>query len=210
LRQRCEPPTRSELTGRVPQRHVPCGGADVALTIDDGPDPEWTPKVLALLERLDVRATFCVVGRQAAAHPGLVAAVAGAGHLVANHTHTHTFLRTATASRVRSEIGRATEAITAATGGRPPALFRAPGGEWTPAVLAECAAQGLRPLGWSVDPRDWSRPGTTSIVRAILGSTVPGSIILEHDGGGDRSQTLQALAEALPRLLDRGFRFVQP
>jgi peptidoglycan/xylan/chitin deacetylase (PgdA/CDA1 family) len=210
LRQRCEPPTRAELTGQVPQRHVSCGGADVALTIDDGPDPEWTPKVLALLDRLDVRATFCVVGRQAAAHPGLVAAVAGAGHLVANHTHTHTFLRTATAPRVRSEIGRATEAITAATGGRSPALFRAPGGEWSPAVLAECAAQGLRPLGWSVDPRDWARPGTTSIVRAILASTVPGSIILEHDGGGDRSQTVQALAVALPRLLDGGFRFVQP
>jgi peptidoglycan/xylan/chitin deacetylase (PgdA/CDA1 family) len=210
LRRRCEPPTTAERTGRIPQQHVPCSAADVALTIDDGPDPEWTPKVLALLGRLDIRATFCVVGQQAAAHPALVAAVAGAGHVVANHTYTHLFLATATPGRVRTEIGRATDVITTATGGVRPTLFRAPGGEWTQEVIAECGAQGLRPLGWSVDPRDWSRPGTKRIVRTLLGRTVPGSIILEHDGGGNRSQTLEALTIALPRLLDAGFRFVQP
>jgi peptidoglycan/xylan/chitin deacetylase (PgdA/CDA1 family) len=210
LRHKCQAPTSRELAGLVPQSHVPCSAADVALTIDDGPDPEWTPQILALLQRLDVRATFCVIGRQAKLHPDLVAAVAGAGHLVANHTYTHRFLASATQERIRSEIGRASDAVSAATGGHGPTLFRAPGGEWSHAVLAECAAQGLRPLGWSVDPRDWSRPGTTSIVRTLLGKTVPGSIILEHDGGGNRSQTLQALTVALPRLLDAGFRFVQP
>jgi peptidoglycan/xylan/chitin deacetylase (PgdA/CDA1 family) len=210
LRQTCEPPSARELAGLVPQQHVRCSAADVALTIDDGPDPEWTPKILALLQRLDIQATFCVIGRQAAARPDLVAAVAGAGHHVANHTYTHRFLATATPAQIRSEMSRATDAITAATGGRRPILFRAPGGEWTRAVLAECAAEGMRPLGWSVDPRDWSRPGTTSIVRTLLGKTVPGSIILEHDGGGNRAQTLQALTVALPRLLDTGFRFVQP
>src|SRR3954471_4673787 len=210
LRQKCEAPSARELAGLEPQRHVPCSAADVALTIDDGPDPEWTPKVVALLQRLDIRATFCVVGRQAHAHPHLVAAVAGAGHVVANHTYPHRFLATATPGRVSTEIGRANDAITAAAGGVRPTLFRAPGGEWTREVLAQCGAQGLRPLGWSVDPRDWSRPGTKRIVRTLLGRTVPGSIILEHDGGGDRSQTLQALTIALPRLLDAGFRFVQP
>ncbi len=210
LRRRCERPTAGELAGRVPQDHVPCAAADIALTIDDGPDPEWTPQVLALLARLDVRATFCVVGRQAELHPALVAAVAGAGHAVANHTYTHRFLASASPARVRSEIGRATDAVTAATGGTRPTLFRAPGGDWSTEVLAECAAQGLRPLGWSVDPRDWARPGTKAIVRTLLGRTVPGSIILGHDGGGNRSQTVQALTVALPRLLDAGFRFVQP
>jgi peptidoglycan/xylan/chitin deacetylase (PgdA/CDA1 family) len=210
LRRKCVAPSAQELAGRVPQSHVPCSAADVALTIDDGPDPEWTPKVLALLQRLDIRATFCVIGRQAASHPDLVAAVAGAGHMVANHTYTHRFLAAATREQIHSEIARASDAVAAATGGHAPKLFRAPGGEWTHAVLSECAAQGLRPLGWSVDPRDWSRPGTTSIVRTLLHKTVPGSIILEHDGGGNRSQTLQALTVALPRLLDAGFRFVQP
>jgi peptidoglycan/xylan/chitin deacetylase (PgdA/CDA1 family) len=210
---RCQTPAAAELAGRAPLTHVPCGdvhGAEVALTIDDGPDPEWTPRVLALLARYQVTATFCVIGRQAAAHPDLVAAVAGAGHQVANHTYTHRFLVSASPSRVRSEIERTNDAVLAATGGLRPVLFRAPGGEWSREVLAQCAAQGLRPLGWSVDPRDWSRPGTQHIVRTILDTTGPGSIILEHDGGGDRSQTLAALTTALPRLLDAGYRFVHP
>src|SRR4051794_23415517 len=153
LRQKCEPPTASQLHGSRPQTHVPCGAADIALTIDDGPDPTWTPKVLALLASLDIRATFCVVGSAAKAHPGLVADVVHAGHAVANHTYTHRFLRAASASKVRSEIARATDAVVTAAGVRP-THFRAPGGEWSPAVLAECRRQGLHPLDWSVDPRD--------------------------------------------------------
>jgi peptidoglycan-N-acetylglucosamine deacetylase len=209
----CERPTRGELAGTKPLTHVTCGGAagaGVALTVDDGPDPQWTPQVLALLARLDIKATFCVIGRQAAAHPDLVAAVVGAGHHVANHTYSHRFLANAPASRIRTEIERANDAVAAATGGHRPGLFRAPGGEWSHAVLAQCRAQGLRPLGWSVDPRDWSRPGTDHIVRTILGTTTPGSIILEHDGGGNRTQTVEALTVALPRLLDAGYTFVQP
>jgi peptidoglycan/xylan/chitin deacetylase (PgdA/CDA1 family) len=209
VRDRCEPPAPGQLRGTFPQKHVPCGAADIALTIDDGPDPTWTPQVLALLDRLDVRATFCVIGRQAAAHPALVADVTAAGHQIANHTYTHRLLTSASPGRVSVEISRATEAIVAASG-KHPRLFRAPGGEWSGAVLAECAAQGMRPLDWSVDPRDWSRPGAGSIVKTIMMRTTPGSIILEHDGGGDRSQTLQALTIALPRLLDQGYRFVQP
>src|SRR3954454_19247381 len=88
--------------------------------------------------------------------------------------------------------------------------WSAPGGEWSHAVLAECRSQGMRPLDWSVDPRDWSRPGSAAIIRTIMTKTVPGSIILEHDGGGNRAQTVQALTVALPRLLDQGYRFVQP
>jgi peptidoglycan/xylan/chitin deacetylase (PgdA/CDA1 family) len=208
LRAKCERPTKGELRGSAPQTHVPCGAADIALTIDDGPDPTWTPKVLALLASLEIRATFCVVGSQAKAHPGLVADVVHAGHAVANHTYSHRFLANASAGVIQREISRATDAVVAAAGVRP-THFRAPGGDWSHAVLAECAAQGLRPLGWSVDPRDWSRPGSASIIRAITKTTVPGSIILEHDGGGDRSQTLRALGVALPRLLDQGFTFVQ-
>src|SRR3954466_10043995 len=208
LQARCVPPRAAERRGSVPQQHVPCGAADIALTIDDGPDPTWTPKILALLASLDVRATFCVVGREAKAHPGLVADVVHAGHAVANHTYSHRFLGNASPGLIQREISRATDALVAAAGVRP-THFRAPGGEWSHAVLAECAAQGLRPLGWSVDPRDWSRPGSASIIKTITKKTVPGSIILEHDGGGDRSQTVRALGVALPRLLDQGFTFVQ-
>jgi peptidoglycan/xylan/chitin deacetylase (PgdA/CDA1 family) len=98
----------------------------------------------------------------------------------------------------------------AATGGTRPVLFRSPGGHWSPAVLSACAAAGMRPLDWSVDPRDWSIPGVPHIVDTILTHTRPGAIILDHDGGGNRQQTLDALTIALPRLLTAGYKFTQP
>ena len=104
----------------------------------------------------------------------------------------------------------AVDAQSHGAAGRRPTLFRSPGGHWSPAVLAACAKAGLRPLDWSVDPRDWSRPGVPHIVDVLLTHTRPGSIILDHDGGGDRQQTLDALTIALPRLLDAGYRFTQP
>jgi peptidoglycan/xylan/chitin deacetylase (PgdA/CDA1 family) len=192
-----------------PQHYVPCHGANIALTIDDGPDPRWTPQVLALLAKYQIRATFCMIGRHAVTYPQLVAAVVGAGHQIVNHTFTHPQpFATLTAPQVHDEIARTAEVLTAQ--GIRPRLFRAPGGGWSPAALAECRAAGLHPLDWSVDPRDWSRPGVPHIVDTILTRTHPGSIILDHDGGGDRQQTVDALTIALPRLIDAGYHFVQP
>jgi peptidoglycan/xylan/chitin deacetylase (PgdA/CDA1 family) len=193
-----------------PQFYLPCSGTNIALTIDDGPDQVWTPQILALLAQHNIAATFCMIGRKAAAHPDLVAAVAAGGHHIANHTFTHPNLPRLTPPEVRAEIDRATEAITRASGGHRPSLFRAPGGAWSPVVLDACTSQGMRPLDWSVDPRDWSRPGTQHIIEVILTKTRPGSIILEHDGGGNRQQTLDALRIALPRLIDAGYHFTQP
>ena len=85
-----------------------------------------------------------------------------------------------------------------------------PQGRGSPTVFQVCQELGLRPLDWSVDPRDWSRPGADHIVDTVLGHTHTGSIILEHDGGGDRSQTVAALGRFLPKLLEQGYRFVQP
>ncbi len=193
-----------------PQHYLSCSGTDIALTIDDGPDPQWTPQILALLTRYRIPATFCMIGRHAAAYPHLVADVVAGGHRVANHSFTHPIpITRLTTAQVHDEVNRASDAITAAGGGRP-ALFRSPGGIWSAAVLAACAAAGLRPLDWSVDPRDWSRPGVPHIVGVILTRTRPGSIILDHDGGGNRQQTIDALTIALPRLLDAGYQFTQP
>ena len=89
-------------------------------------------------------------------------------------------------------------------------MFRAPYGAWSRTALECCASEGLTPLGWSVDPRDWSRPGVREIVSIIMANTGTGSIILEHDGGGDRSQTVAALRTAIPCLLDEGYRFATP
>jgi peptidoglycan/xylan/chitin deacetylase (PgdA/CDA1 family) len=185
------------------------GPKTVALTIDDGPSPVYTPEVLRVLEQHGITATFSMVGQNVSYYPEIAREVANAGHLIANHTWNHANMTLLPAATMREEVTRASAEIHAATG-RQPAFFRAPYGAWSPALLDYCAAQGLTPLDWSVDPRDWARPGVTAIVRDILRTTRAGSIILEHDGGGDRSQTVAALKIVLPRLLDEGYRFRVP
>src|SRR5690348_14136077 len=192
-----------------PMFYIHDGRKRVALTIDDGPSPEYTPQVLRLLEKYRVTATFSMIGLQAAAYPGLVREVAAAGHKIANHTWSHLDLVYLPPAAVADQIRRATGAIHKATG-RVPVLFRAPYGAWSPVVLRECAQARMTPLDWSVDPRDWSRPGVAAIVGNIMRNTRTGSIILEHDGGGDRAQTVAALKIVLPRLLDAGYRFTTP
>lgn len=205
------PPGPDVLPKPGTEQYLPCSGTDVALTIDDGPDPVWTPKVLAVLARHRVRATFCMVGQNVTRHADLVAAVADAGHQLANHTYTHPMrLPQLAPERIRRQIERTNEALAAATGGSQPTLFRAPGGSWSPNILAACAETDLRPLDWSVDARDWALPGVRTIAEVILTRTRPGSIILNHDGGGDRHQTVEALNIALPRLVDAGYRFILP
>jgi peptidoglycan-N-acetylglucosamine deacetylase len=181
----------------------------IALTIDDGPDPVYTPQVLQVLHRYEVTATFSMIGLHVAAYPQLARTVAEAGHKICNHTWTHSDLVGMRVHRVHDELTRATDAIHAATGVHP-VLFRAPYGAWSAAVIKQCERLKMVPLDWSVDPRDWSLPGVRSIVRNIMTNTQPGSIILEHDGGGNRSETVAALRIVLPRLLDEGYHFETP
>lgn len=181
----------------------------IALTIDDGPSPVYTPQVLQVLQQYRVSATFSMIGSQVAAYPHLASQVAAAGHTIANHTWTHANLPALQAPAIYSQMARASAAIHSATGVQPK-LFRAPYGDWSPAVLAQCERMQMVPLDWSVDPRDWARPGVTSIVSNIMTHTRPGSIILEHDGGGNRSQTVAALRVVLPRLLAAGYKFQIP
>jgi peptidoglycan-N-acetylglucosamine deacetylase len=181
----------------------------IALTIDDGPDPVYTPQVLSVLHKYNVTATFSMIGEHVAAYPQLARTVHDAGHKICNHTWTHSDLVGMRVPRVRDELTRAGDAIHAATGVHP-ALFRAPYGAWSRAVIRQCERMKMVPLDWSVDPRDWSQPGVRKIVRNIMRNTQPGSIILEHDGGGNRSETVKALRIVLPRLLDEGYHFETP
>ncbi|GAA2794249.1 hypothetical protein GCM10010441_19380 [Kitasatospora paracochleata] len=195
---------------REPEYYLRQGPRTIALTIDDGPDPRYTPAILDILARHGVTATFCMVGQNAAASPELVRRVAAAGHQLANHTWSHPDdLAKLTADQIQHEIELANRALHDATGVFP-TFFRAPGGAFTRTALATCARLGLEPLAWSVDPDDWKRPGTDKIVDTVLRTTRTGSIILNHDGGGDRAQTVAALATYLPRLLDSGYRFANP
>jgi peptidoglycan/xylan/chitin deacetylase (PgdA/CDA1 family) len=192
-----------------PLYYVDDASRAIALTIDDGPDPVYTPQVLQVLREYHVTATFSMIGTRVAAYPHLARAVAEAGHQIANHTWTHANLTSMSARRMHSELTLTSQAVHAAADVRP-ALFRAPYGAWSPAVIRQCEQMKMIPLDWSVDPRDWARPGTRSIVRNIMHNTRPGSIILEHDGGGNRSETVEALHVVLPRLQHHGFRFVTP
>ena len=193
----------------IPVTSIHDGPKAIALTIDDGPSPVYTPQVLRLLARYRITATFSMIGIEAQAYPAVAREVADAGHLIVNHTWTHLDLQWLPPALVTEQMTRAADAIHAATG-RVPGLFRAPYGAWSPFVLAQCARTGLTPLGWSVDPRDWSRPGVPSIVTNIMRNTHTGSIILEHDGGGNRSQTVAALKIVIPRLLAAGYHFRTP
>ena len=203
-------PAVHHASARPPERplyYVPDASKDIALTIDDGPDPVYTPQVLDLLHQYQVTATFSMIGVHVAAYPQLANSVAAAGHHIANHTWTHVDLAGRRPDGVHAQLAQASRAIHTATGVHP-ALFRAPYGAWSAEVLSQCQQMKMTPVDWSVDPRDWAQPGTRSIIRNILKNTRPGSIILEHDGGGNRSQTVAALRVVVPALLREGYHFV--
>jgi peptidoglycan-N-acetylglucosamine deacetylase len=189
-----------------PIEHIDDGPRAIALTIDDGPSAFYTPQVLSVLQKYGVTATFCMVGARVAAHPGIAREVADAGHAIANHTWTHARLSALAPAAVQDQMSRASDAIQNVTGWRP-GMFRAPYGAWSPTVLKLCGQMQLAPLDWSVDPQDWSNPGVNAIVANIMRNTGSGSIILEHDGGGRRAETVAALKIVLPRLLAAGFQF---
>lgn len=180
----------------------------IALTIDDGPHPDWTPKVLDLLAENDIHATFSLVGEQARAYPQLVRRIVRAKHSLCNHTMTHPQpFRALSTAAIRRQILDAQSVISDAAG-KEPDLFRSPGGDWTEAVLDIAEELKLTPVGWSVDPRDWALPGAATIETTLLGARA-GDILLTHDGGGDRAQTVDALRAVLPQLREAGLRFVR-
>ncbi len=201
--------TNSPANPDKPLFYVGDESKTIALTIDDGPNAIYTPQVLQLLAKYQVTAMFSMIGIEVKALPGVAQDVAAAGHELANHTWRHVNLGSLAPSAVISEMDQATDAIHTATG-IVPARFRAPYGVWSKTVLQHCAEMNMTPIDWSVDPRDWARPGVTAIVRTIMRTTRSGSIILEHDGGGNRSETVAALKIVIPRLLDAGYHFVTP
>ncbi|KUL36978.1 oligosaccharide deacetylase [Streptomyces sp. NRRL F-4489] len=196
-------PPRAEVAFTLPGRD-----REIALTFDDGPDPRYTPEILQLLRRHRARATFFVVGECALAFPDLLHYIAEEGHTIGNHTWTHPQLTALPPGEVRAELGR-TSALIEEILGSAPTLARAPYGDWDPLSLAVCNDLGMSPVGWSVDSEDWTRPGPERIADTVLDELGPGAIVLCHDGGGDRLQTVQALEWYLPELLDQGYEPVR-
>ncbi len=179
---------------------------DVALTFDDGPGP-YTPRILAALRDLHAPATFFVIGEWARRYPQLVRAEARAGFEVGDHTETHPFMSLLPASLQRAQIVDAGEAIRHA--GAPfPHLWRPPYGAFDASTLQILRALRMLMVLWTVDTSDYARPGVHRIWYTALSGARPGAIILMHDGGGNRSQTLAALPRIIASLRRRGFRLV--
>ncbi len=179
----------------------------IALTIDDGPQSEYTPMMLDLLAEFRVPATFSLIGQQVTELPKLVQRITAAGHQVSDHTITHPLnLPRLSAASIKEEIGGAHDRI-AQTTGVAPKFFRSPGGAWSQQVIDTANQLGMICIDWQVDPRDWARPGTSRISDVLLQAKA-GDILLCHDGGGDRSETIQALRTVIPALQQRGLTFV--
>lgn len=212
-----QPPPGTRLTGDLPvyaplavDRSGPfgtrltSGSAAVALTFDDGPHPVHTQQTLDVLRQYNVKATFCLVGRNVVAHPELVAAIAADGHTLCNHSWSHDFdLGSYPREAIRADLARTSDAIRAAAPGHPVSYFRQPGGFWTPAVVEVASELGMGSVHWTIDPADYHQPGAGSITATVTAQAVPGSIVLLHDAGGNRTGTVQALRTILPNLRQR-------
>lgn len=180
------------------------GAEFAALTFDDGPDPRFTPRILALLREHRVTATFCVVGQLARAYPDLIREIAADGHTLCNHSWDHDVgLGSRPESRIRRDLERTNQAIYAAEPAARVSYYRQPGGAWTDRVVAVAAELGMSSLHWAVDPVDWSQPGAGAIADTVRAGTGKGAIVLLHDGGGERSGTVRALGRVLTDLTDR-------
>jgi peptidoglycan/xylan/chitin deacetylase (PgdA/CDA1 family) len=191
------------------------GSATVALTFDDGPDPVQTPKLLALLRQNETKATFCVVGEQAQAHPDLVREIVADGHALCNHSWNHNLkLGELDTAAIRADLEQTNAAIRAAVPDADIAYFRAPGGTFTGRMVGVSDELGLTPLYWEVDPRDWDQPADETdaehvdrVVETVEKQARRGSIVLSHDY--DQPNTIAAYEILIPRL-DEKFKLGLP
>jgi peptidoglycan-N-acetylglucosamine deacetylase len=196
---------------------VPGADGKIALTFDDGPNPEWTPQLLDLLERQEAKATFFVIGRFADVEPDLVRAIAGGGHALGNHTWSHPSLPTTSDRALREELERTRAAVEAAGESfaetAEGALMRPPYGRRRPATLRTVRDEGYAPVLWSITCYDWRRTTTARAVARRGSRGRGGDIVLLHDGsdrglGADRSRTVAASEAILERGRAEGYGFV--
>lgn len=181
----------------------------VAVTFDDGPSGTYTPEIMEVLKKHGAKGTFFVVGSRAQKHPDLIREMVEEGHEIANHTYHHPSFTGISKQEIVKEIGFTAEVIKEITG-EPPTLFRPPGGVYNDIIVDTASEEGYMVVMWSwhQDTKDWQSPGVNRIVDTVLQHSKNGDIILFHDFGGNRSQTVQALNRILPVLKEDGFQFV--
>ncbi|HEU5376609.1 MAG TPA: polysaccharide deacetylase family protein [Ktedonobacteraceae bacterium] len=180
---------------------------EIALTFDDGPNPDNTPQILNILKKYRIHATFFDLGRLVELYPDLVKQEIAEGNVVGNHTWSHPDLPSLAPDAIQAQIKDTYNTLLKVTGIRP-IFFRPPYGDLSAQTLKIVNYFGLSTVVWNNDSRDWSMPGTSQIVTGVLNSVNNGTIILLHDGGGNRLQTIAALPTIIENLLARHFRFV--
>jgi len=189
---------------------VPTDEKVIALTFDDGPDPQNTPKILDLLKHYDAKATFFTLGSRVMRFPDIARRAVAEGHELSNHTYSHLYYRKGMdRQRYFDDVRKAQQAIAQVTG-KIPHLFRPPGGYYNDSVVE--AAKQVNALvvlwSWHQDTRDWRSPGVQAIVNKVLNNARNGDIVLFHDHLDGKSQTVEALKQILPELKARGYRFI--
>ncbi len=195
-------------SGYEPVVHTAHAGKRLALTFDDGPS-EYTPQVLDLLDKYHIKATFCMVGENVSWYPDTVKRIVADGHRLCNHSMHHDDLGLLSPAAARTDIQGDDAEIEKASPGATVTYYRAPYGDFGP--TAKVAAQlGHTPLGWLVDPDDWKMPGATVIAARIEQQLTPRAVVLVHDGGGNRQQTVDALKILIPKLISEGWTFDFP
>ena len=177
----------------------------VALTFDDGPDIETTPKILKVLQQYNAKATFFVLGQRAEELPGRIAQIAYEQHEIGSHGYSHRWLTRITEEELNEEIVR-TETLIEAVAPKP-RLFRPPGAFYNREIVEALKAKGYTMVMWSVDSRDWARHNPVAAAEGVLAKVKPGSIVLLHDAS-HAPNTPQAVAIILERLSQKGYRFV--
>lgn len=183
------------------------GSKEVALTFDDGPSAEYTEKILDILEDEGVRATFFVMGSQVEDHPSLVRKSHNAGMSIQAHSWSHQDYARMTSDEIRRDVLKTNTAIEDAIGSRPNCV-RPPYGSINPKVSNSLKKEGMKNVLWSGDSKDWQKPGVSAIASNSLLSVHSGSILLFHDAGGERSQTVKSLPRIIDKLKKDGYSFV--
>jgi peptidoglycan/xylan/chitin deacetylase (PgdA/CDA1 family) len=188
---------------------LPRGARQIALTYDDGPNDPHTQRLLEVLAKHQVHATFFLIGRYVQQRPDIVRDIANAGHSIGNHTFTHPLLIFKSASEVRRELSECNAALRDATG-HDTNLFRPPFGGRRPTVLCIARELGLEPIMWNVTGYDWNAPPTAQIEQKVAKQIRGGDVILLHDGGhkemgADRSQTVLATDRLLTIYKAQGY-----
>jgi peptidoglycan/xylan/chitin deacetylase (PgdA/CDA1 family) len=200
------PQTSTPQTQPVASEWAPPPAPYVILTFDDGPHPKYTAQILSILRSYGAKATFFQIGQNVARYPYLTRRAHLYGNSVQNHTWSHPNLRNVSWSTFRSQVLN-TDSRIRAQAGYTPRCLRPPYGAVNSTVYRRAASLGKTVRLWTIDTGDWSRPGTSVIVRRVLNAARNGSVILMHDGGGDRSQTVAALPTILKSLTARGYLF---